>query len=54
MRSLELFNAVLSKDIKAKEPFVSTDGYIIAPDALWAKEEINNFWNQNKLNSLNG
>ncbi|MFP3831692.1 hypothetical protein [Chryseobacterium sp. SIMBA_028] len=35
MKTLQLFNAVLAKKTDEK-PFISNDGFIIEPDALWA------------------
>jgi hypothetical protein len=40
MKTLKLFNAVVAKATKELKPFVSEQGLIIEPDALWAKKEI--------------
>lgn len=40
MKTLKLFNAVLAKEVGENKPFLSDDGFIIEPDALWAQEEI--------------
>ncbi len=37
MKTLELFNAVLAKESNA-EPFISNNGFIIEPHAVWAKK----------------
>ena len=54
MKSLELFNAVVAQPSN-EMPFVSTDGYIVMPNALYAKAEIAKHWRQSKLsgNDLN-
>lgn len=49
MKSLNLFNAVISKSTEDVLPFISTDGYIIMPEAMWAKDEIEIFWDTEKL-----
>ncbi|MGC5744242.1 hypothetical protein [Chryseobacterium sp. NFX27] len=49
MKTLKLFNAVLAKESNA-EPFISNDGFIIEPDALWAKNEIISYYAKEKLN----
>lgn len=50
MKTLQLFNAVIAKDIKGfADPYVSEEGYIIEPSALWAKDKIIDFYNQQKL-----
>lgn len=49
MKTLELFNAVISKESKEK-PFVSKDGFIIEPNALWAKDRIIDYYKKEKLN----
>lgn len=55
MITLRLFNSVLAKETKETEPFVSEDGYIIEPGALWAKSEIIQYYRNEKLsgNDLN-
>lgn len=54
MKTLKLFNAVQEKD-STKNIFVSEEGYILEPKALWAKDEITKFYKQEKLtgNDLN-
>ncbi len=54
MKTLKLFNAVIAKESKAK-PFISEEGYVIEPAALWAKKEILLFYQDAKLtgNELN-
>lgn len=49
MKTLQLFNAVLAKESNAK-PFISNDGFIIEPDAVWAKNKIISFYVKEKLN----
>ena len=54
MKTLKLFNAVVAKP-STDQPFVSSNGYVIMPNALWAKPEIEKFWQAEKLsgNDLN-
>ena len=54
MKTLKLFNAVTAKPSTDK-PFVSEDGFIIEPDALWAKDKILAYYKKEKLdgNDLN-
>lgn len=49
MNTLKLFNAVIAKPSNAK-PFISDEGYVIAPNALWAKDSIIAFLKAEKLN----
>lgn len=49
MKTLQLFNAVLAKESDEK-PFVSKDGFVIEPEALWAKKQIINYYSKEKLN----
>ena len=49
MKTLKLFNAVVSKTSQTN-PFVSKDGYIITPNALWAKDQIVSFYKNETLN----
>lgn len=49
MKTLQLFNAVLARKSYEK-PFLSDDGFIIEPDALWAKSEIISYYAKEKLN----
>ncbi|AYN01897.1 SAM-dependent DNA methyltransferase [Chryseobacterium sp. 3008163] len=39
MKTLKLFNAVLAKESDAKA-FISEDGFMIEPDAVWAKKKL--------------
>lgn len=48
MKTLKLFNSVVLKETDEK-PFISEQGYIIEPGALWAKKEIINFYKNEKL-----
>lgn len=48
MKTLELFNAVVSKDT-GSTLYVSEDGYVIEPEAVWAKDRIVKFYNGRKL-----
>jgi len=43
MKTLKLFNSVVLKETDEK-PFISEQGYIIEPGALWAKNEIIKFY----------
>jgi hypothetical protein len=54
MKTLKLFNAVLAKESDAAT-FISDDGFIIEPVALWAKKEIVSYYAKEKLsgNDLN-
>lgn len=54
MKTLKLFNAVLSKKPRAKNPvpFVSEDGFVIEPNALWAKANILDFYKNQKLSGI--
>ena len=49
MKTLKLFNAVLARKSNEK-PFISDNGFIIEPDALWAKKEIISYYSKEKLN----
>ncbi|NRB59822.1 MAG: hypothetical protein HRU50_07815 [Winogradskyella sp.] len=49
MNTLKLFNAVTAKPSNNK-PYISDEGYIIAPNALWAKDKIIAFLKAEKLN----
>lgn len=51
MKTLELFDAVIAKEAKGKA-FVSEQGYIIEPAALWAKKEIGRFYRHEKLDGF--
>lgn len=50
MKTLKLFNAVLSKETIDSNPFISKDGYVIEPSAIWAKDKIVEFYRTQKLN----
>ncbi len=54
MKTLKLFNAVIAKESK-ETPFVSEHGFVIEPKALWAKNQILDFYLREKLsgNDLN-
>jgi hypothetical protein len=49
MKTLQLFNAVLARKSDEK-PFISDNGFIIEPDAVWAKKEIISYYAKEKLN----
>jgi len=49
MNTLKLFNAVIAKE-STEKPFVSEEGFIIEPSALWAKDRILEFYLKEKLN----
>ena len=49
MKTLKLFNAVISKE-SSEQLFVSEDGYIIEPYALWAKDRIIDYYKKESLN----
>ena len=50
MKSLKLFNTVVSKPTKEDGSYVSVEnGYVIPSDALWAKDRIISFYKENKL-----
>ncbi len=49
MKTLKLFNAVLAKETKETAAFVSERGFIIEPRAIWAKDRIIQFYEQEKL-----
>ncbi len=55
MKTLELFNAVVAKESNNPLVHLSDDGYIIEPNALWAKDQIVSHYNAQKLsgNDLN-
>lgn len=48
MKTLKLFNAVIAK-VPTESTFVSSQGYVIEPNALWAKKEIIKFYKKEKL-----
>lgn len=54
MKTLSLFNAVVAKP-STEKPFLSEDGFIIEPGALWAKDRILDYYKKEKLDgeSLN-
>ena len=47
-KTLKLFNAVIAK-ASTESPFVSKEGYIIEPNAMWEKKEIIKFYKKEKL-----
>lgn len=50
MKTLKLFNAVLSKDNGFTEPFISEEGYIIESNARWAQSSIIDYYLSETLN----
>jgi hypothetical protein len=48
MKTLKLFNGVVLKESEEK-PFVSEKGYIVESGALWAKDEIISFFENENL-----
>ncbi|MEE8568075.1 MAG: hypothetical protein V3S81_05650, partial [Anaerolineales bacterium] len=48
MKTLKLFNAVIRKKSDL-QPYVSTDGYVIEPGAVWDKERIVDYYKQEAL-----
>ncbi|MEY8760872.1 hypothetical protein [Chryseobacterium tongliaoense] len=49
MKTLKLFNAVVARKSDEK-PFASELGFIIEPNAIWAKKEIIQYYSKEKLN----
>jgi hypothetical protein len=49
MKTLELFNAVVAKPSKGSTPVVSDQGFIIEPNAAWAKDCILAFYEKQTL-----
>lgn len=49
MKTLKLFNAVIAKESN-HALFISEDGFVIEPMALWAKDQILDFYLREKLN----
>jgi len=49
MKTLKLFNSVVEKKSN-KSSFISSDGYIIEPNSIWAKDMIINYYSKEKLN----
>lgn len=50
MKTLKLFNAVIADgSLTAMDAYVSEDGYIIEPKALWAKDAIISYYQKEKL-----
>jgi hypothetical protein len=49
MKTLKLFNAVIAKPSN-EQPFVSEEGFIMEPNALWAKDKILSYYQKEKLN----
>lgn len=54
MKTLKLFNAVLSKPA-GEFPFISEQGFVIEPNAVWAKDRIVDYYTREQLsgNDLN-
>lgn len=48
MKTLKLFNAVLAQPSQEK-PFISEKGFIITPNALWAKDRIIKYYSEQLL-----
>ena len=55
MLTLKFFNGVIERPTSKTEPFISEDGYVIVPGALWAKDRIIDYLRKEKLdgNDLN-
>lgn len=62
MKTLKLFNAIIARELKANllskaeiKPFISDEGFIIDPKAIWAKDDIIAYYNEQSLegNALN-
>jgi hypothetical protein len=55
MLTLKFFNGVVERPTNQIEPFVSEEGYVILPGALWAKDHIIDFYRREQLdgNDLN-
>ena len=55
MKSLKLFNAVISEKSNNVKPFISKEGFIIHSDALYAKDAIISYFLEESLsgNDLN-
>ena len=51
MKTLELFNAVIAKESN-DVPYTSETGYIIEPSAVWAQDDIIEYYRKNLLNGL--
>ncbi len=51
MKTLKLFNAVIAKESN-DNTYVSEKGYIIEPQALWAKNKIIRYYDKEKLDGL--
>ena len=49
MKTLKLFNAIIAKESNEK-PFVSEQGFVIHPGALWSKDKIINYYTSESLN----
>jgi hypothetical protein len=50
MKTLKLFNAVISKPSNIVDPTITENGFIIMPNALWAKDRITEYLEKEKLN----
>jgi hypothetical protein len=50
MKTLKLFNAVVAKESGNSAPFISEEGFIIEPAALWAKDRIIAYYQHETLN----
>ena len=49
MKTLKLFNAVIEKTTN-KNAYISSNGFVIEASAIWAKDHIIDFYNNEKLN----
>ena len=49
MITLKLFNAVLAQPTKQTSPFISENGLVIEPGALWAKWRIISYYDKERL-----
>ena len=50
MKTLKLFNAVVAKPSKELKPLISDHGFIIEPNAWWAKDRILEYYASERLN----
>lgn len=50
MLTLKYFNAVLARPTATNEPYISEQGFVIMPEAIWAKDRIINFYTEESLN----
>jgi hypothetical protein len=50
MKTLKLFNAVVAKPSKEPKPFIAEEGFIIEPNAMWARKDIMDYYARETLN----